>query len=209
MHMVDIGWHVFQWTKGVHPFYGKGTHPLLWTGSRAARVKISVRVQLNYCGWPPRFGDSCRKRNCRLNRPLGTLQLSWAPLIVNVVSGAMLQRAPYECAVARHVKVENFHQFHSLLHCQRNSELWSNLLSALCHVVCEYCAHIKTANELWYFYIFCRNILCCRLLIRTVFVWPKVNAEVCLVVFLVSLVVQWAVRFPVNVNVKEGKFPVL
>ena len=35
-------------------------------------------------------GDLCSKGNCTLNRSLGTLQLSGAPLIVNVVSVAVL-----------------------------------------------------------------------------------------------------------------------
>jgi len=47
-----------------------------------------------------------------------------------------------------------------------------------------------------------------NLFFTTVFVWAKLNVGVCLVVFLVSLVAQWAVRSPVNVSVKEGNFPV-
>jgi len=47
------------------------------------------------------------------------------------------------------------------------------------------------------------------LLVVTVFVWAKFNVEVCLVVFLVCLVAQGAVRSTVNVSVKEGNFPVL
>jgi len=30
------------YTMGLQPFYGKGTHPLLWAGSRAAHGKITV-----------------------------------------------------------------------------------------------------------------------------------------------------------------------
>ena len=41
------------------------------------------------------------------------------------------------------------------------------------------------------------------------FVWAKLNIEVCLVVFLVRLVAQCAVLSAVNVSVKEGNFPVL
>jgi len=41
-----------------------------------------------------------------------------------------------------------------------------------------------------------------------VFVWVKVNLEVCFVVFLVSLVAL-SCQVPVNVSVKEGNFPVL
>ena len=47
------------------------------------------------------------------------------------------------------------------------------------------------------------------LLVGTVFVWAKLNVHVCLVVFLVHLVAQGAVRSTVNVSVKEGKFPAL
>ena len=47
------------------------------------------------------------------------------------------------------------------------------------------------------------------LLVVTVFVWAKLNIEVCLVVFLVHFVAQGAVRSTVNVSVKEGNFPVL
>jgi hypothetical protein len=91
IQMVSIEWHVFQWTKDVQPFYGKGPHPLLWAGSRVARGKItSVRLQLHYCGLCPRVGDPWRKRNCTVNRSLVTLQLSQAPLIVDVVSVAVL-----------------------------------------------------------------------------------------------------------------------
>jgi len=92
IQMVDIKWHVFQWTKGVQPFYGKVSHLFLWVGSQVAGVKIKsgVRKQLNYCGWRPRVADPSRKRNCTLNRSLGTLQLSRAPLIVNAVPVAKL-----------------------------------------------------------------------------------------------------------------------
>jgi hypothetical protein len=30
------------YTMGLQPFYGKGPHPLLWAGSRAAHGKITV-----------------------------------------------------------------------------------------------------------------------------------------------------------------------
>jgi len=80
--------------------------------------------------------------------------------------------------------------FQSVLHYQRNSELWRNLFPAQCHIVCAYYAHIKTAHKLWYLYIFWRDILHGRLLVRMVFVWGKVNLEVCLVVFLISLMAQ-------------------
>ena len=49
--MVDIEWHVFQWTKVGQRFYGKGPHPLLWAaGSWVARgkTKSDVRHQLDY-----------------------------------------------------------------------------------------------------------------------------------------------------------------
>jgi hypothetical protein len=97
--MVDIEWHVFQWTKGVQTFYGKGPLPLLWAGSRVARGKITRGVchQLHYCGLCPRVGDPSRKWNCMLNRSLGTLQLSRAPIIVNVVSVAVITWAVRMC----------------------------------------------------------------------------------------------------------------
>jgi hypothetical protein len=47
------------------------------------------------------------------------------------------------------------------------------------------------------------------LLVVTVFVWAKLNVEVCLVVFLVRLMAQCAVRSTVNISVIEGNFPVL
>ena len=47
------------------------------------------------------------------------------------------------------------------------------------------------------------------LLVVMMFVWAKLNVEVCLVVFLVRLVAQGAVRSTVNVSVKEGNFSVL
>jgi hypothetical protein len=149
---VDIEWHVFKWTKGVLAFLWQ---MLFWTGSRVARGKLAscVRHQLNYCRLCPRVGDPCRKRNCSLNRSLGTLQLSRAPINVNVVSVAVLWLAPYECAVARHVKVENFHLFQSGHHYQRNSEFWWKLFSALCHIVFAYYALIKTAHKLGYQYM--------------------------------------------------------
>jgi len=45
------------------------------------------------------------------------------------------------------------------------------------------------------------------LLVEPVFVWAKLNIEVCLVVFLVRLVAQLALRSSVNVSLKEGNFP--
>jgi hypothetical protein len=39
--------------------------------------------------------------------------------------------------------------------------------------------------------------------------WANCKVEVCLVVFLVRLVAQSAVRSTVNVSVEEGNFPVL
>ena len=47
------------------------------------------------------------------------------------------------------------------------------------------------------------------MLVVTVFVWAKLYVEVCLVVFLVHLVAQGAVRSTVNVSVKEGNYLVL
>jgi hypothetical protein len=92
VQMVDMEWHVFQWTKIVQTFYGKGPHPLLWAGSQVAHGKLTscLRHQPNYWGLCPPIGDPCHKRSGMLNRSLGTLQLSWAPLIVNVVSVTVL-----------------------------------------------------------------------------------------------------------------------
>jgi hypothetical protein len=83
---------VFQWTEGVLTFYGKGPHRLLWVGSGVVCGKITRGVcqWLNYCGLCPPVAAPCRKQNCTLNRSLGTLQLSRAALIVNVVSVAVL-----------------------------------------------------------------------------------------------------------------------
>ena len=53
------------------------------------------------------------------------------------------------------------------------------------------------------------NILCVSLLVEMMFLWAKLNVEVCLVVFMLRLVAQCALRSPVTVIVKEGNFPVL
>ena len=182
-------------------FVGKGPYSLFWAGSRVARGKAcGVRYQLNNCAWRPPVANPYRKRNCPLNRPRGTFQLSRSPLIVKAVSVALLQRAPYECAAARHVKVEDFQLLQFLDRYRRISEIWGNLFSALCHIVCAYYAHIGTARKLWCLYVYWRDILYGSLLVGMVFVWTKFNVvEVCLVLFLVSLVAQWAVRSPVNV----------
>ena len=121
-----------------------------------------MRHQLNYCGLRPRVVDPCIKHNWTLNRPLGTLQLSRAPQTVNVVSVAVSYRLPYECTVARHVKVENFHHFESLLHVIR---ILGNLFSALCHIVRVYYARIKTAHKLGYLYIYGRRVVYGSLLV--------------------------------------------
>src|SRR5215510_13796507 len=76
--------------------------------------------------------------------------------------------------MARHVKVETFHLL-SLHHQQRNSELWGNLFSALCHVVLAYYARIKTAHKLVYLYIHWGVILCGSLLVEMTLVGAKRN----------------------------------
>jgi len=48
----------------------------------------------------------------------------------------------------------------------------------------------KTSHKLEYLYIYWRAILCCSLLVETIFVWAKFNVDVCLVVFLVRLVAE-------------------
>ena len=53
------------------------------------------------------------------------------------------------------------------------------------------------------------NILCVSLLVEMMFLWAKLNVEVCLVVFMLRLVAQCALRSPVTVSVKECYFPVL
>jgi len=67
-------------------------HTLYCALVRELRVKkiSGLRHQLNYCGLRPRVFHPCSKHNCTLNRPLGTLQPSRAPLIVSVVSVAVL-----------------------------------------------------------------------------------------------------------------------
>jgi len=75
--------------------------------------------------------------------------------------------------------------------------------------VCAYYACIKTAHKLGYLHIYWRIILCGNLLVETIFVCAKTNLEVYLIVFLVCLMAQGAVRSPVNVSVKEGNFRVL
>jgi hypothetical protein len=110
---------------------------------------------------------------------------------------------------SRNVKVEIFHLFLPLHHYQCNYEFRCNLFTALCHIVCAYYVCVMTAHQLGYLYIYWIVILCGSLLVVTVFVWAKLNVEVCLVVFLVCLVAQRPVRSPVNVSVKEGNFPVL
>ena len=89
------------------------------------------------------------------------------------------------------MKVENFHLFQSLNHHRRISEIWGNLFSALCHIVCAYYARSKTAHELWHLYIYWRDILRHSLFVGMVFVLDEVNiVEVCQVAFLVRLVAQ-------------------
>ena len=136
-----------------------------------------------WCTWPaellwcrPPVGDAGRKRNCTLNRPLGTLQLPRAPLIVNVVSVAVLITCAVLICRFRQLKFENFHLFQSLHYYARNSEFCRNLFSALCHIVCAYYTHFKTAHKLGYHYIYWREILCGSLLVWTVFLsGPKVT----------------------------------
>ena len=69
--------------------------------------------------------------------------------------------------------------------------------------------HVLRLPINWGNYIYWRVILCGSLLGGMVFVWAIHNIEVGLVVFLVPLVAQCAVRSTVNVSVKEGNFPVL
>jgi hypothetical protein len=68
-----------------------------WFMGRTWKITSGVPHQLNYCGLRPRAGDPCRKRNCILNRSNGTLQLSRALLIVNVVSVAVITCAVRMC----------------------------------------------------------------------------------------------------------------
>ena len=148
-------WFIEPWASNL--FSGKGPYPLLRPGSLVARGKIAsgVRHQLNYCGRRPPLADTCRKRNCTLNRSLGALQLSRAPLIVmNVVSVVVLRRTNVPWHGSRKSKI-----FQSLRHCQRNSEFWGNLFSAPCRIVCAYDAHIKTPHKLGYLYIYWRETL--------------------------------------------------
>jgi hypothetical protein len=56
---------------------------------RASKLSVA-KLHTRYCGWCPPVAAPCRKQNCTLNRLLGTLQLSRAALIVNVVSVAVL-----------------------------------------------------------------------------------------------------------------------
>jgi hypothetical protein len=67
--------------------YGKGPHRYcrLVRGSYVETTS-SVRHELNYCGFCPPVADPCRKGNCTLNLSIGTLQLSRAPQVVNVIS---------------------------------------------------------------------------------------------------------------------------
>ena len=69
--------------------------------------------------------------------------------------------------------------------------------------------HVLRLPINWGNYIYRRVILCGSLLVVVVFVWAKFNIVFFLVVFLVHLVAQCAVRSAVNVSVKEGNFPVL
>jgi hypothetical protein len=168
IQMVDREWHVFQWTKGVQTFYGKGPQPSLWAGSWVAHGKLTSCVlhELNYYGLCPWVGDPCRKWNCTLNWSLGTLQLSRAPLIVTSFCSCVIT-----CAVQmpyRGMWKWKISTCSRLFITQRNSEFWGKLFSALCHV-CAYYARVKTAHKLGYLYIYWRVILCGSVLVVTMF----------------------------------------
>jgi hypothetical protein len=136
IQMVDIKWHMFQWAKGIQPFYGKGPRPLLWAGLRFTCEKITrgVHHQLNYCGFCPRLWNPCSKRNCTLNQSLWYITAVMSPTNCECsFCGCVVT-----CAMARHEKVENFHLVQSLHHYQCNSKFWWNLFLALCQIVCAY-----------------------------------------------------------------------
>ena len=83
LYSVNHGRPVFLWQKSIPVIVG-------WFACSAWKNHSGVRHKLNYRGWRPRVADPCRKRNCALNRSLGKLQLSVAPVNVNVVSVAVL-----------------------------------------------------------------------------------------------------------------------
>ena len=96
-----------------------------------------------------------RKRNCTLNWPLGILQLSRAPLIVNLGSVAVITCAVRMCHGAA-CESRKFPPA-AVSHYQCNSECGGTLFSALSHIVCAYYAHIKTAHKLGYLYTYWRE----------------------------------------------------
>jgi hypothetical protein len=78
-----------------------------------------------------------------------------------------------------------------------------------CATECVHIMHVLRLPIHWGNYIYWGVTLCGSLLVGMINVWAKINVEVCLVVFLVRLVAQCAVRSTANVGVKEGNFPVL
>jgi hypothetical protein len=86
IEMVDIFWRVFQLTKGVLTFYGKGTHLLLWAGSRAALVKIT-RARPSKLLWMTPAG-------CR-STPLSKLHVKPTPRYITAVTSP----TNYECSL--------------------------------------------------------------------------------------------------------------
>jgi len=128
-------------------------------------------------GWRP----LC-KRNSALNRSLGTLQLSCSfcycviPCAVQMCCGAACERRkfpPVPVSITVRVVPKS-----------------GGTCSQHCATHCVYIMHKKTAHKLGYLYMYWRVILCGSLFVVTVFVWAKLNVEVCLFVFLVCLVAQ-------------------
>ena len=83
LYSVNHGRPTFLWQKSIPVI-------VVWFAGSARKNNSGVRHTLNYCGWRPRVTDPCRKRSCALNRSLGKLQLSGAPVNVNVLSVAVL-----------------------------------------------------------------------------------------------------------------------
>ena len=74
IQMVDIEWHVFQWTEGFQRFYVRST-PVIVDCWSAGRMWKNIKWCALIGGLCPWVGDPCCKRNCILNRWLGKLQL--------------------------------------------------------------------------------------------------------------------------------------
>jgi len=69
---------------GLQPFYGIGTHPLLWAGSRAARGKITVIGISNRLNYSVIFVLCTRFTNLTTGHGLNTHDLNFRVIAYSV-----------------------------------------------------------------------------------------------------------------------------